>query len=296
MTNDNDKGQSSMINDSPEIFNHPQNLSGIGSQVLEPALAEDTHLPLKMIWIDRNFFQEIIGRILESIAKIEDKLFVLKSKLENPSLCLKNRRFFQIINRLADLVEADLIREIARQAVIVLDKCGQNKLKVNRPTVDWLLASTSYIKKLCADFSLNYDPAFLAITHEHLNRFSVNEQDFTNLDTFGDTQIKKLGDILVEQKRLTQEELAELLAKQKEVSNKLKLGQIALSQEKIGPAELVESLKIQTDSIILSISDNESEYDPTPAYLKKLPGGKKDEARASANSPAAKGASHRKRH
>ncbi|HEX3045357.1 MAG TPA: hypothetical protein VHY08_11425, partial [Bacillota bacterium] len=215
--------------------------------------------PLKMIWIDRNFFQEIITRIQECVAKIETKLSALKTNPEDKTLWLKNQSLFQIIHRLADLVEADLIQEIARQIVLLLVKCDKNEVKVNPVTIDWLLASTSYIKKLCVDFSLNYDPAFLAIAQEHLNRFPIDGQDSGSIDAFDDAQIKRLGDILVEQKRLTQEELAELLAKQKEVPNKLKLGQIALSQEKISTTELVESLKIQKDSIILSISDNEAD-------------------------------------
>jgi chemotaxis protein histidine kinase CheA len=319
LKNNNEDDRDSKINDKT-MYNKPQNISNIdpnknslieisghrekarlaqergirrelGAQVPKPIPAEDVQLPLKMIWIDRNFFQEIITRILEWIMKIEEKLLVMKSKPEDPSLCLKNRRLFQIIHRLADLVEADLIQEIARQTVAVLDKCDKNELKVNRATINWLLASTGYIKKLCVDFTLNYDPAFLAIAQEHLNRFPMNDQELAGLNVFDDTQIKRLGDILVEQKRLTQEELAELLAKQKEVSNKLKLGQIALSQEKIGFAELVESLKIQTDSIILSITDQETEYESAPSYLKTIPGGKKDDN----DSPGAKGASHRKK-
>ncbi|HEX3048303.1 MAG TPA: hypothetical protein VHY08_26360 [Bacillota bacterium] len=322
MKNNNEDDQDSKINDNQTWSTKPQNISntdpnldnnsvieikdhrekaehtpmsGIqresGAQDQRPNPTGDTHLPLKMIWIDRNFFQEIITRILEWIMKIEIKLLVMKSNPGDSSLCLKNRRLFQIIHRLADLVEADLIQEIAKQTVAVLDKCDKNELKVNYATIDWLLASTSYIKKLCVNFTLNYDPAFLAIAQEHLNRFPVNDQDLATLDAFDDTQIKRLGDILVEQKRLTQEDLVELLAKQKEVSNKLKLGQIALSQEKIAPAELVESLKIQTDSIILSIGDQETEYVATPTYLKSLPGGKKDDN----NSPGPKGASHHKK-
>jgi chemotaxis protein histidine kinase CheA len=270
LNNNKDDNQNSIINVSQTMFNKSQN----PPQVRQSVPPEDVHLPLKMIWIDRNFFQENIARILEWNAKIEIKL---KSNPGDPSSCMKNRRSFQIIHRLADLVEADLIQEIARQTVAVLDKCDKNEMKVNRATIDWLLASTSYIKKLCADFTLNYDQAFLAIASEHLNRFPVNDQDLASLNVFDDAQIKRLGDILVEQKRLTQEDLEELLAKQKEVPHKLKLGQIALSQEKIGPAELVESLKIQTDSIILSITDQETEFEPTPTYLKKLPGGKKDD-------------------
>jgi chemotaxis protein histidine kinase CheA len=239
---------------------------------------ENIQPPLKIISLDQTFFQEIITRILDCVSKVENKLLVMKTNPKDTSLCVKTRRFFQLIIRWADMVEADPIQDIARHHVVLLEKWNKNELTMNRATIDWLLASISYIKKLCADFSLNFDPVFIALVKEHLNRFPVNDQELAKVDTYDDTQIKRLGDILVEQKRLTPKELNELLALQKENPNKFKLGQLALSQEKINPEELLESLKIQTESIILLFIQQETEEETAPTFLKKLPNPEKDDS------------------
>jgi chemotaxis protein histidine kinase CheA len=237
---------------------------------------ENLQPPVKIVSLDPAFFQEIIARILDCVAKTENKLLVMKTNPGDTSLCVKTRRLFQLINRWADFVEADPIQDIARHHVVLLEKWNKKELTMNRVTIDWLLASLSYIQKLCADFSLNFDPVFKALVKEHLNRFPVNDQELAKVDTYDDTRIKRLGDILVEQKRLTPKELNKLLALQKENPNKLKLGQLALSQEKINPEELLESLKIQTESIILSFIANETEEETATSFLKKLPDAKKD--------------------
>jgi two-component system chemotaxis sensor kinase CheA len=211
---------------------------------------EASHLP--GLGIDPDFLQETMKGIMDWVSKVELKLLLLETPAETPALILSLCEYFVIINRLAHLVLAEQIQNIARHAVVLLKKINSGELPVDRAVVDWLVQSTAYLKTLGSNFELNVDQKFTAAIAVHLNQFPANDLEIADVDraSLDGAPVQKLGNILMEQEKLTLAEVTELLARQKADAPELRLGQLGVKEGKIEPEELRESLKVQQESMI----------------------------------------------
>ncbi|MCL6589451.1 MAG: Hpt domain-containing protein [Firmicutes bacterium] len=217
-----------------------------------PDSGQPPETPPPMVGIDPEFLKETMAGILEWVTKIEVKLPMLETSPENSALILSIRDHFQVINRLAHLVVAEQIQNIGRQAAVLLKKCASGQLQMSRTLVDWLLLSADYLKKLAVNFELNGDQEFGAEVAAHLSQFPISASELaeTGRETLDGAPIPKLGNILIEQEKLTLSEVTELLARQKADAPELRLGQIGVKEGKIEPEELRDSLKVQQESMI----------------------------------------------
>lgn len=222
-----------------------------GTGAIDPETApEAAHLP--GLGIDPDFLQETLTGIMEWVSKVDLQLLLLETATETQSIILSICEYFVIINRLAHLVAAELTQNIARQAVVLLKKCNSGELPIDRTVVDWLLMSTDFLKKLAVNFELNVDQDFTAAVTGHLGQFPANELEIAEVDraSLDGAPVQKLGNILIEQEKLTLAEVTELLARQKADVPELRLGQIGVKEGKIEPEDLRESLKVQQESMI----------------------------------------------
>ncbi|HEX3048451.1 MAG TPA: Hpt domain-containing protein [Bacillota bacterium] len=219
-----------------------------------PGTQDKSETPSPELGLDPDFVQETGAIILEWVTQIELKVLLLETSPEDSALILSIYDYLQIINRLACLIADELVRNLTRQAAVLLKKYAGKEMRINRTLIDWLLLSLDYIKKLGSRSQFN-DQGLREISvaiNAHLSQFPVRDSELTDIDTetLEGTPIQKLGNILIEQKKLTLAEVTELLAKQKADEPELRLGQIGVKEGKIEAGTLQESLKIQQQSII----------------------------------------------
>lgn len=202
------------------------------------------------IVIEQDFLNDFLIRFRETGERTELDLIQMESAPGDPVIMENLKRRFRIFKRLAMIMEQDLVWEIAGETELILDHLFKERLEPAQIIFDLVLRSSNYLRELSNNPSLNQNEEFLGIITEHLENLRNQELLLEKSSPEQpERQAKKIGEILIEQKKLTGEELDELLTKQKEGDFELKLGQLAVMEKKAAAQDVIESLRIQQKEI-----------------------------------------------
>lgn len=207
--------------------------------------------------IDPEFLNDFILDTKEHIEKIEMHALLLETEPDNMEAVRGLFREFHTIKGTAGFVDQHLIQDVAHQTETLLDACRTGRLKINRNIIDLILNSTDIIKKISDNVSLGQDAAFLKLvgihTEQLLNR-CADSGEAEEPQASGN--IKKIGEILVEEGKIQQADVDEILAKQQTDYSGLKFGQIVIKEKKAGIEEVVKSLRKQENEATASGSES----------------------------------------
>lgn len=196
--------------------------------------------------VDPEFLQDFIVEAKEHIENIEMDVLALENEPDNISTIHSLFRAFHTIKGLAGFVNQNLIQNIAHQTETLLDGCRKGNIRVNKIIIDLILGSVDFVKKLCEDMRLNSDEGFLNTVEAHVKKLG-DKDGYTLPDKAVQPEMKKIGEILLEQGKVNEEDLNKILEKQKAEYPELKLGQIAIKEKKIEAKEIIKSLRLQED-------------------------------------------------
>lgn len=206
--------------------------------------------------IDPEFLNDFLLDTKEHIEKIEMHALLLETESDNKDAINGLFREFHTIKGSAGFVEQQLVQDIAHHTETLLNGCRSGDTKVNKAIVDLILNSTDLIKKLCDNVSLNTDDAFVRLTAAHLESL-LRKGEYPGSATVPDNrQSKKLGEILVEEGKLSSEDVSEILQKQQTDYADLKFGQIAIKEKKADVNEVIESLRKQESDVKKASGDS----------------------------------------
>jgi two-component system, chemotaxis family, sensor kinase CheA len=206
--------------------------------------------------VDPEFMQDFLVEAKEHIESIEVQALVLENEPENIETIHSLFREFHTIKGLAGFVNQILIQEIAHQTETMMGECRNGNNKVTKAIVNLILNSADFIKKICDSIDLNKDKNFKQIVQKHLKAIEDKgignipvslEGEINSADNQG-LKIKKLGEILVDQKVLNEEDVTDIIKKQQENYPELKLGQVAIKEKKAEAKEVVNAIRIQENA------------------------------------------------
>ncbi|MEI7473512.1 MAG: Hpt domain-containing protein [bacterium] len=192
--------------------------------------------------VDDEFLEDFIFEAKEHIESIETQLLSLEKTPDDAEIIHSMFRAFHTIKGLAGFVNQTLIQKIAHQTETLMDSCRKGKIDVDKTIVNLILASSDFIKKICDDISIAKDRGFISTINHHLQEIEYYELHCVEAINLNG---KKIGEILVEQKILDQEDVNEVLLIQKEQYPDLKFGQVAVKEDKIKSVEALGALKVQ---------------------------------------------------
>jgi len=192
--------------------------------------------------VDEEFLQDFIMEAKDHIENIDSQVIELEKNPENEEIIHSMFRSFHTIKGLAGFVSQNLIQKIAHQTETLMDSCRKGKIPVTKELVDIILKSSDFVKKICDDNSLNKNADFKRCISEHMKKLDCFEKE-TLENLLKDN--KKIGEILVEQNLIKNEDVEELLQKQQTEYPELRFGEIAVKEEKIKPVEIINALKTQ---------------------------------------------------
>lgn len=207
--------------------------------------------------VDSELLTDFLVETKEHLENIEMQVLNLETDPENPELIHGVFREFHTIKGLAGFVNQELVRTIAHQTETLLDECRKGQLRINKQIIDLILTSADFIKKICDNLDIIQDSNFHFVIEAHLeiirNRKFDTNQEPSNSDTEENSQEssaqsitgEKIGEILVDQGRIEQNELKELIEKQSGEFQDLKLGQVAVQDKKTPAQNGLESLRLQ---------------------------------------------------
>lgn len=204
--------------------------------------------------VDPELLTDFLVETKEHLETIEMHVLSLETDPGNMEIIHAVFREFHTIKGLAGFVSQDLVRTIAHQTENLLDECRKGQIRINKRIIDLILASTDFIKKICDNLDLAQDSNFCSLVEAHLG--IVQERKFDISQEPAKSKIEgtnpapaatgeKLGEILIGQGRIEQTELNDLLDKQSEEYQDLKLGQVVVKEKKASAQDVLESLRVQ---------------------------------------------------
>lgn len=212
--------------------------------------------------IDLEFLEDFIEEAKEHLEEIEINLLSLETNPEDEEIINNIFRHFHTIKGLAGFVEQDLIRHIAHNTENLLDDCRKGKIKVNKRVVNVILEATDIIKGCCKGVDTIDNEEFIKTTVrllEEIDGVGTYEDDEEEID-----EPKKIGEILIENKSITDEDLEDILNIQREKTPSLKIGEIALKEKKVEPKKIIDAIRSQNKG--KSDQQANSSYIKIPTY------------------------------
>jgi len=193
---------------------------------------------------DLEIIQDFITESNEHLSKIELDCLGLENDPSNMELLNNLFRSFHTIKGMAGFIEENTILEISHSTETLLDFFRRGGKNVSPSIIDLILMSADIIKHTC---SLLTEWERICITPEVTEHLS-NLSEWVNLlkcSEKAEPEAIHLGEIMIQEGKLSEEELLLLLKKQKESSEPRFLGQLAVLEGKATPKQVVESLRKQ---------------------------------------------------
>lgn len=220
-------------------------------------------LKSKNFGLDSEFLDDFVLEAKEHLEQIELNVLNLETSPDDVEIVNTIFRHFHTIKGLSGFVEQELIQHIAHKTENLLDDCRKGKSKVNKKTIDLILDSVDSIKNNCNDLKIIGDEDFIIHVIKLMDDFERLGNDGYIDSESEEKESKKIGEILVESKSISEEDIQEILRIQKEVSPEMKIGEIAIKEKKVSPQKIVEAIRTQNKE---KEKSNDSSYIKIPTY------------------------------
>jgi len=198
---------------------------------------------------DESLLRDFIIEGLEYIDEIEVNILNLEQDPENKDYINNIFRPFHSIKGVASFLNLDQIRELAHSLETLLDKARSGELSVTSGLIDVILDGADALKVMIVKLKDELEgnpPEPLKIDLAALKRrIEGAEQDAP--DTM---EVKKLGEILVENGAITEENLEQGLEAARQSTPPKKIGEALISEGKVTPKQVSHALRKQTERAV----------------------------------------------
>lgn len=233
-----------------------------------------------------NLQKDFIDELNYLSNKNEEVIYNLKMEPENKKIIRSLYRNFHSIKGLGSLINFVFVEKIASKIEKLIEKINKNREIIDDKILTTLLNANDYINTICSDVRIISNKDFLESLEIHLKNIDEltdveqreidldkkvieinrkNEEEKDKKEENSKKEVKKIGDILVEQGILTEDEAEEIAIKQKAVMPDLKFGEIVVKEQKAEAKEIVNAINIQqkktTESIGSYIKVNTNKID-----------------------------------
>ena len=194
---------------------------------------------------DIDLWKDFTNEVLEHNETVERDILNLETDSENMEIINSLFRVFHTIKGLSGFVEINILSKISHQIENILDKCRKKKKKITEELIDLILISNDYIKNICKDRNLIFDEEFIIQINSHINKLKEIEATKEEKEIVKEKKAKKIGEILVEEKIISAEQLEKLLKDQREIFSDKKIGEIAKLKNEADTKTILEALRKQ---------------------------------------------------
>jgi two-component system, chemotaxis family, sensor kinase CheA len=130
----------------------------------------------------------------------------------------------------------------------LLNLAAKRVLHVDRRLINIILNSVNLLEKLLGDEVLEKDPDFIALTEKNIEAFKRIARERLKDDVGKqDGGFLRLGDILVDQKIITDSQVQNALGLQKSKYKKIRLGEILIREKLVHARDIIRAIRHQED-------------------------------------------------
>ncbi|MHB8770911.1 MAG: chemotaxis protein CheA [Syntrophales bacterium] len=210
----------------------------------EPAAAEEEKTGLAEI-PDEALLKDFITEALEYIDEIELNVLNMEQNPEDKEVVNAVFRPFHSIKGVAGFLNLTDIRDLAHNLENLLDKVRNDEQAVTRALIDVVLDGADTLKTM---IGLLTKPA--EVRKSELEKVNVTDlvRRIKGVDSAADSgQVKKIGEILVQDGVINEEVLNEGLEKAKTPPER-KLGEVLINEGKATPKQVAQALRKQEET------------------------------------------------
>lgn len=191
---------------------------------------------------------EIAEEIKNICTEIDDKLVEMTADKKDNKLLNYFFRKFHTISGLSGMCEFEWIKEISKETEKYIDMTIKEKIKYSEEVKELILNSCEFVDLIIKEEIKHDNVELKSILKNHVNNLRKGKIGFNDdgdeKEIPKDKNENKIGKILLESGRLTEDDVIDIIVKQKENTN-MKFGEIAVKEKKIAPNELSDALDIQ---------------------------------------------------
>jgi two-component system, chemotaxis family, sensor kinase CheA len=185
---------------------------------------------------EESFLDEFIEEAKEHIGNIEVKILEMERDMNNKEIINSVFRSMHTLKGLAGFVAQIDIEIVAHKSENILSGIRKNEFPASKKVIDLILATIDYIRTICNDIKVVKNSEFQKNLQKHIE----------NLDNFKSIN-PKIGEILKEKVGLSENDIENLIEKQKEEYPNRKLGEVAVIENMATAKEVIEGLRTQED-------------------------------------------------
>lgn len=189
---------------------------------------------------NQEFMTEILKEIFEKLDDIESEILKLELEEENLNLIHEISDKFQAIDELVYMTNNEKMNTIVKKAREIIEKNTGKSLNIHGELIDIILDTILFLKKIYKDLKNIENKNFLKKLNEHFKK-----SDIILNRKIDEEENREIGQILKDNLNLKDNDIDELLKLQKEKYSGLKLGEVAVRENKATPKDVINALKTQ---------------------------------------------------
>lgn len=192
------------------------------------------------------FIDDFLQESLEALDSIELELVNLEIDPENQEYLKAVCCSFHTIQGLTGFIEETIAAQITEQTEALLEACRKYNIPVTHNIINMLLQSVLFLRKICNDQGLVKDVRFQGEVGQHLlNIRLLKDEILMDVKQPVRSAQNKIGEILMEEGTILEQDVEEVLAKQGSIYKKMKFGEIAIHEKKLGAGDLIKAIRAQ---------------------------------------------------
>lgn len=182
-------------------------------------------------------FDSTLTSMKDQIKVCEIDLLNLGADICKPDDISKISAILCSVKKESEIIGHELLSDLAQRAIALCDIYAGN-ISPDNEIISRLADVLTFMKKLCEDISL-------AMNEEFLKEMEAIIEEAPSAVKESGPDTDKIGDILVQSGLICNEDIGEIVKKQKESYPDLKFGQIAVKENKADLKDIIHALHVQ---------------------------------------------------
>lgn len=208
--------------------------------------------------------EEFFHEATEHLAISEESILVLESDPENMEEVNKIFRAFHTIKGVTGFLNLRDMKMLAHTSETMLDAVRSGKRPFDNSIADATLQSIDLMRHLLTFLLAQYEQGGDASDNEYVNIGSHLARLQTIIDSApvpSDMHSAPLGEIMIEQGMITQDELDAALSEQRTGGDEMRVGEILIANDAVSKKDVNAALALQSHKVGASIKVNLSKVD-----------------------------------
>lgn len=189
------------------------------------------------------YTSEILKEIDEKLLDIEGDILKLDIYEENLTIVNAIEDKFQAIEELIEMTNLEKMKVMSLKAKNIIMKISGKTLSAETETIDIILDTLLFLKKICKDSKILQNKIFLKKFEEHIKNADILLQKNVN----SEAENKAMEKLLKDKLNLKDKEIEKLVELQKERYSGMKLGEIAVRENMATTKDVISALKSKKD-------------------------------------------------